>query len=224
VNDFLRALIAPTCATLLIVLSSLICFVAPANAVGQDVATPVPTRDANNILVWWPAPLYPQEKSPAFRLLRDQVETYQSARGQTVTIRVKRAEGLGGIFQTLRSGSVAAPSSMPDLALMRRSDLVQAAASKLIQPFDIRTLTSVDLFDSAIALGQINSVQYGIPFTLEIQHAIYRNAALTTPPQTLNDVLQTKQPSLVPASATRGVNTTLLAQYLAAGGHILTVF
>jgi ABC-type glycerol-3-phosphate transport system substrate-binding protein len=110
---------------------------------------------------------------------------------------------------------------MPDLILMRRSDLVQAAASKLIQPIDMRSLTSQDFFPSALTLGQINSVQYGIPFTLEFQHAIYRNSALSTPPQTLKDVLQTGQPYLFPGSATRGVNSTLLAQYIAAGGHIV---
>jgi ABC-type glycerol-3-phosphate transport system substrate-binding protein len=194
---------------------------APVHAIRQDGATPAPTRDANIILIWWPAPLYPQEKSPAFRLLRDQLDGYQSARAQSATIRVKRADGVGGIFQTLRSGSIAASLSMPDLTLMRRSDLVQASASKLIQPIDMRSLTSEDFFPSGLTLGQINGVQYGVPFALELQHTIYRNATLTSPPQTLKDILQTGQPYLFPASATRGVNSTLLAQYIAAGGHVV---
>jgi hypothetical protein len=122
-----------------------------------------PAVDA--ILIWWAAPLYPGDKpdqASAVSSLRDQIDDYQALRAKTVTIRVKRVEGLGSIYQTLRSGSAAAPSVMPDLALMRRSDLIQAAAGKLIEPIYTRALAVDDLFASALALGQVQGTQYGI--------------------------------------------------------------
>ncbi len=183
-------------------------------------ATPVP--DA--LLIWWAAPLYPGDKpeqASAASSLRSQIDDYQALGGRTVTIRVKRAEGLGSIYQTLRSGSVAAPSVMPDLALMRRSDLIQAAAAKLIEPIDSRALAADDLYASALALGQVRGTQYGIPYALEVQHVVYRTTALASPPRTLDALLKIGQPYLFPAGPSNGANATIMAQYVAAGGRIV---
>ena len=188
----------------------------PAVATAPVTATP----DARIVLIWWPSALYPGDESPTAILLRQQVAAYQSSQAGQILLRVKRAEGSGGIYQTLLSGSVAAPSAMPDLTLMRRSDLAQAANAKLIEPIDARVFSVDDVFASALALGQIRGVQYGIPYALEIQHVVYRSSVITKPPRTLDDVLQAGQPFLFPAGVTKGVNSTLLAQYLSAGGRI----
>ncbi len=178
------------------------------------------TAEASPILVWWPSALYPADGSPAAKVLQDEIENYQASRTRSVTIRVKRSDGLGGIYQTLRSGSIAAPSAMPDLAIMRRSDLVQSALGKLIEPIDARLLAATDLFPSALALGQVHGVEFGIPYALEIQHVAYRTSILATPPKTFDDLLRAKQRYLFAASASKGVNLTLVAQYMAAGGRL----
>lgn len=189
---------------------------------------PVPTAtvpatevaESNTILIWWPDALYPGLGSPVAGILREEIENYQASRSRMVHIRVKRSDGVGGIYQTLRSGSVAAPSVMPDLAIMRRDDLVQAASAKLIEPVDMRMLAADDLFASALTLGQVRGTQYGVPYALEVQHAVYRTSVLATTPLTFSDLLQAKQQYLFPASAAKGVDMTLVAQYLASGGHI----
>ncbi|MEP7289140.1 MAG: extracellular solute-binding protein [Chloroflexota bacterium] len=190
----------------------------PATSTRQ--AGPTPTELPETVLIWWPAALYPVNGSPAEQILTEQLDEYRLANGKTITLRVKRNDGLGGIYETLRSGSVAAPSVMPDLALMRRDDLVQAVSSKLVEPVDSDALAVDDLYASGLALGKINGVQYGIPYSLEIEHAAYRSTALTNPPHTLDDLIATGQTYLFPAGVTKGVNTALLAQYISAGGRI----
>lgn len=180
------------------------------------------TPDPSTVLVWWPSALYPGDQSVAAALLHQQVNSYQSSQARTVRLRIKRADGVGGIYQTLRSGSVVAPSAMPDLTLLRRGDLVQAASAKLIEPIAPRIFSADDVFTPAMMLGQVRGVQYGIPYALEVQHAVYRSSVIPTPLHTLDDVLRIGQPFLFPASASKGVNVTFLAQYLAAGGRIAT--
>lgn len=181
--------------------------------------TPAPTAP-DTILIWWPGSLYPTANSPAARVLRDQLDAYRTLNAKTISIRVKRDDGLGGILETLQSGSLVAPSTMPDLTLMRRNDLVQAASVKLLASIDVSTFSPDDLFSSGLSLGRVNGTQYGLPYTLELQHAIYRTSTLATPPLTLDDLLKSDQAYLFPAGTPKGVNNTLLAQYLAAGGRL----
>jgi len=188
------------------------------------VATPAitPTSDPGIILIWWPAPLYPtDESSTAARILREQVAGYAATHTRAIQIRPKRGDGVGGIYQTLHSGAIAAPGAMPDLTLLRRSDLIQAAADKLIEPIDTSGLAPDDLFASALALGKVRGTQYGIPYTLDVQHVVYRTTAFATPPRTTTDLLEAAQTYLFPAGVINGgVSPTLLAQYTALGGRI----
>jgi ABC-type glycerol-3-phosphate transport system substrate-binding protein len=173
-----------------------------------------------SIMVWWPAALYPDEKSAAAQTLRRQLENFTAASHQTVTVRVKRNDGLGSVYQTLLSGSAVAQSAMPDLALMRRSDLAQAVAAKLVVQIDSKVLSLTDFYPAGLALGQVNGNQYGIPYVLEVQQTLYRTTALPIPPRSTDDLIASGQPILFPAGVVKGVDTTFLQQYLAAGGHI----
>src|SRR5258708_19792457 len=68
-----------------------------------------------SILIWWPAGLYPTQKSPAASVIAGQLDGYRKAIGTTITIRVKRNDGVGSISETLSSGIVSAPSVLPPL-------------------------------------------------------------------------------------------------------------
>ncbi|HVO41369.1 MAG TPA: extracellular solute-binding protein [Aggregatilineales bacterium] len=177
---------------------------------GIATGTPEPARP---ILIWWPAPIYPVPKSPALVALTDQINQFMAERHGSVEIRVKRPDGLGGIYQSLRSGVTVAPSVMPDLILVQRDDLVQAAAGGLIQP--VHDLPRPNLFSHA--LGTAGDATFGIPYTLEITHLVYR-AGQFSPLKTLNDLQAANAVLLFPGSAQN--NTLLLCQYVAAGGHV----
>src|SRR5260221_4567051 len=170
------------------------------------------------VLIWWPAELYPTQKSPAASVIAGELNGYQKATGTTVTIRVKRNDGVGSIYEALSSGSVAAPSVMHDLALKRSDDLIKAVGGKLIEPLDLKALSMDDLYPSGFALGQVNGIQYGLPFALEVEHTVYRTAAFTSPPRSTTDLINTGQPLLFAAATAKGVNRTFLQQYLAARG------
>src|SRR5450432_1118688 len=172
------------------------------------------------LLIWWPAGLYPAPESPAADVITGQIDGYTKVTGTTITVRVKRNDGVGSIFETLSSGSIAAPSVMPDLALMRRDDLIQAIAGKLVEPLDLKALALNDIYPSGLALGQVNGIQYGLPYALEVQHTVYRSAAFTSPPHSATDLINGAQPLLFAAGTAKGVNSTFLQQYLAAGGTL----
>ena len=191
-----------------------------AAAQGGDsaLATPEASAPPNaGLLIWWPAPIYPADKSAASDTLHQQIDTYQTNHaGITITIRVKRGDGVGGIYETLRSGSALAPSAMPDLVLLRRDDLVQAVSGKLIQV--ITGVSTDDLYGAA--LGKVADAQYGIPYVLETQHFVYHKAALDSSAHKLSDLAAAKLVMLFPANAR--IDTTIIAQYIAAGGHVTT--
>jgi ABC-type glycerol-3-phosphate transport system substrate-binding protein len=95
-----------------------------------------------------------------------------------------------------------------------------AVAAKLVEQIDTSNLTTADFYPSGLALGQVNGIQYGIPYVLEVQQTVYRTTALPTPPRSLDDLVASGQNLLFPAGVIKGVNTTLLQQYIAAGGRI----
>ncbi len=182
--------------------------------------TPMPGQSPDAVVIWWPAPLYPEDNAEALAVLREQTQDYEATQGWAIVIRVKRAEGPGGIFETLQAGSLVAPAAMPDLTLVQHGELAKMVAAKLIQPVDMRALAVDDLFSASTMLGQLQKVQYGIPYVLETQHIAYRSATIPAPPLTLDDLLALRQPYLFPARAVKGVNATFLAQYTAAGGRV----
>ncbi|HLY28330.1 MAG TPA: hypothetical protein VKQ72_18425, partial [Aggregatilineales bacterium] len=91
----------------------------PATAFATEAATG-PAR--LTIRIWWPSEVYPEAGSSAATILQSQLDSYRQNSGQNIEVRVKPSDGVGGIFQTLRSGNVAAPAAMPDLVLLQRSD------------------------------------------------------------------------------------------------------
>ena len=190
-------------------------------ATASPSSTPIP--NAQTIAIWWPAPLAPENKADVKVTLQDQITRYEAEHtAMTVTLRIKRANGLGGIPDALVSGSVVAPSAMPDLTLMRREDLANAVAGKLIHPIDVQSLGIDDFFASGLLLGKIGDIQYGIPYALEVQHLVYRVSALPNPPASLDDLLNAGQPFLFPANTIKSVSMTLLTQYVAAGGRVVS--
>ncbi len=199
-----------------------------ASAFSATTATPVPTPTASpeqrTIRVWWPDELYPGENSTAAEALQSQFDLFrQTYNSYTVEIRRKRSHGLGGILASLRTASPVAPGALPDLTLMRREDLLTAAQEGLIVPLDEwmpANLSGNNLFSGVRALGEVEGVLYGIPYTLNIRHTLYRASIFNAPPQTFEDVLRAETPYLFAANDAP-VSWTVLLQYLAAGGQLV---
>ncbi len=185
--------------------------------------TPMPTAAGPaRLSVWWPEPLAPLDNGDAADVLSEQITAFQTAQGNVVVdLRWKNEQDPGGILSTLRTASPVAPGALPDLTLMRRSDLLLAVQDRLIYPLDDRISAAVrgDLYTAAIELGTVQGRLYGLPYALEVQHMVHLPEADLPASWRFSDVLATEGFGMVfPAAQTSGINSLFLAQYLAAGG------
>jgi hypothetical protein len=60
----------------------------------------------------------------------------------------------------------------------------------------------------------------GLPYLLEIDHAVYRAEAFRRPPLSFQDSLEARQLQAIPAGTVNALTATLLLQYIAAGGTL----
>lgn len=198
-----------------------------ANQPAIPTATPLPpTPAASEVQVWWPDDFYPAPGSAAEAILANQLGTFQvTYANYSVNVRKKRTYGTGGILATLRTAAPVAPAALPDLTLLRRSDLITAANEGLIVPIDGWVPTDIagdNLFPAARALGEVNGQLYGVPYALTLFHTIYRPSIFPEPPRTFDAVLEGRTPFLFPAGSSP-VAWMVLLQYLAAGGTLIDV-
>lgn len=189
-------------------------------------STPVPVEQFT-LRVWWPDELYPNPASTAEVILSTQLTGFsQTYSAYEVDVRRKRAVGLGGILPTLRSAHPVAPGVLPDLTLMRRSDMATAAAERLIIPLEDWAPADVleDLLPGTLELGKLDGVLYGVPYVLNLYHAAYRESVFETPPLTFEAVLAEQSRFLFPAAPIdpgTSVSWAVLMQYMSAGGRLV---
>lgn len=184
------------------------------------------TPSAPRVRVWWPDDLYPAEDSEAETILLRQWDSFRGTyRSYELDVRRKRAGGLGGILPTLRAATGVATGALPDLTLMRRADLVTAAGEGLLVPVEDWVPADMldDLLPGAQALGEVDGTLYGVPYALTLTHTLHRPSALSNPPSTFANILREEPAYLFPAGtgASAVINSTVLLQYLQAGGRLL---
>jgi ABC-type glycerol-3-phosphate transport system substrate-binding protein len=178
--------------------------------------TPTPTPPAINL--WFPALFAYEVESVTAAHFGDLLKEYTRQTGQIVNMRLRRVEGLGGIFETLSSAAQVAPSVVPDLVLLRARDLPRAAAARLIVPLSPNLVSEEAYFATALALARYQGEFYAIPYLLELHHAVYRGEA--PPPLAWQTLISRQIPYLFPAKVTRGANSTLLSHYITLGGRL----
>jgi ABC-type glycerol-3-phosphate transport system substrate-binding protein len=139
----------------------------------------------------------------------------------TVSTRLKKESGTGGLMATLLSASDVAPGVLPDLTLIRREDLRMAIQAGLAQPLESRLSSSLmsDFYPAASQLGRVNGRLYGLAYALEIEHIAYQ--APSTDFAHFDSVLSGGRPLDFPAGQTNGISDVFLVQYLAAGGSVV---
>lgn len=191
----------------------------------EPTATPVlsPTAPTPNTLrIWWPEPLAPLQNSDAADLLSEQISGFQTAQGNVVVdLRMKSGQD---ILSTLRVASPVAPGVLPDLTLIRRSDLLLAVQDNLVYPIqdNVSTLVLSDTYDVGVRLGLVDGVRYGLPYVLDVEHMAYQpqndGADLSW---RFSAVLENKLSFVFPAVQSNSINRTFLTQYIEAGGEFL---
>ncbi|MBK8027629.1 MAG: extracellular solute-binding protein [Chloroflexi bacterium] len=190
---------------------------------------PEPTpAGPRRLTIWLPDSIAPPDNPEA----AVQREVWASAlealeENLTVTFRLKRPADVGGMFQTLRSASLVAPSSIPDLALLRRGDLLAAVTLGLIQPIGSAAFSVPiqDLRPAEVALGSVDGDLYALPFTIDVSHLALgpqQEMAGSESDWTFEAVLEREISFRFPAGRTGIASETFLAQYRAAAGAFNT--
>lgn len=192
--------------------------------------SPTPTSTAEptplalpTMVIWWPEPLAPLNNAEANEVLSEQISAFKAAQGNLeVQLRRKLEGGLGGVLSTLRTASPVAPGALPDLTLMRRSDLMAAAQAGLIYPIEgqISSVVSNDLYQAALALGRVDGDLYGLPYMIHVEHMAYHIDELSDIPATFDDMLDDNVSFALPVSQADQINSVLMTQYVDAGGEL----
>jgi ABC-type glycerol-3-phosphate transport system substrate-binding protein len=202
-----------------------------AAAPSLETPSPLSAPDEPGVVrltVWVAEDLSPAADSPGGETLASQLAAFGDMHPDIqVEVQAKSVSGRGSTLDYLRTAPPVAPSVLPDVVLLDREALIEAAREGLILPITAETLSAieVDLYPAAVELGSVDDLPVGIPYLLEIQHNVYRESLFEDgPPLAYADLLPerpTELPAYVfPATATGGVNDDTLLGYLAAGGSL----
>jgi multiple sugar transport system substrate-binding protein len=169
--------------------------------------------------LWAPPFLSPETQAGA--LFNDHLETFaQSHDGISFSVRIKRKSGPGGLLETLRSASTAAPNTLPDILALDATSLEAAALQGLIIPLEDLLPEAIlqDLYDHAFLAAEADGVVYGLPFASDALVLAYRLDLYASPPTTWSELNDGPAPFIFPAGDTMAEFT--LAQYLSLNGPL----
>lgn len=189
-----------------------------------DAEQPASAPEALVLTVWMPETLAPSSETSAGQAFLNQLAAFDEAYPDIqVEVYPKRITGVGGMLSYLRSAPPVAPGVVPDLALMHRDGMVTAAREGLILPLAslLDAAQAADLYPVATQIGSVGDALVGVPYVLEVRHAVYRDTIFSEPPTTFEAVLESPVPFVFPAAPLGSVNNTTLLQYLATGGTLV---
>ncbi len=185
--------------------------------------SPVEPRPSHiTLTVWGPVQFSPGETNAAGTILQGQYEAFEAANQDTgVEYLPKAAYGESGVLDLLLATGYAAPSVLPDLAIIDTLELDSLVREGLAQPLDdlITDEFRVDLFPVATEACTFEGELRGVQFEADIEHLIYYTEALEEPPATWADLFNGPVSYVFPAGGEDGlVNDAFLIQYLSQGG------
>lgn len=190
-------------------------------------ASPTATEDRPNprpqLVLWLPPPFDPQQESEAGQLLSARLKAFSDNHpGLAIEVRVKAEEGPGGLLETLRAASTAAPAALPDIIALDPAGLNTAALKGLILPLEglLQPPTDADWFAHTHEAARIDGQFYGYPFASDALVMAYRPGAFETAPRSWGGMMASERTFLFPAADPQALFT--LAQYQDVGGALVS--
>lgn len=196
----------------------------PTTVAGSEAPVATATPAARDIILkLWVEPAFgPVSEAPGSSELQAQLLRFEQANpGIEVELRVKRAVGAGGMLDSVRTASVAAPGALPDVIAVSSRSLHLAAAEGLIMELDdvVSSYTLDEIHDFALENSRWDGRLMGIPFASDALVAVYSVKSYSSPPRTWHDVLEAEGSLLIPAADLQALMT--MQQYLALGGSLV---
>lgn len=182
-----------------------------------------PDPQLQTLTVWIPAPLISDTSSDAYQQLLDYTLQFSADSNVIVDYRIKAVGTMGGIMSTIRSGSIVAPGALPDIALIRYSDLMSTQTSTLLQSLEnLFSSTLLNDLNNSLRLGQVPRNEeftlFGLPYFVDVQHTVYNQPSDESTTHLTFDSILAGDSFLLPAARNNGLNQIVYLQYIAAGG------
>lgn len=203
-----------------------------ANPTPETATTPTPVSPAEGdeapeeivLTAWMPESLAPTSDTPGGGQLMAQIEAFEERHPDVeVETYPKLTTGTGSTLDYLRSAPAVAPDILPDIALVDQEALLQSAHEGLIVPLGalVEPALIEALYPAAVELGTVDGELVGLPYTLQMQHLVYRETLFDDPPNSFEAVLESPVPYIFPAGTLSSVNRTTLTQYMAGAGALV---
>jgi len=181
--------------------------------------TALPTTQARVLRVWLPPRFDPNANTVSANLLEQRLIDFESAHPELkIEIRIKAEEGETSLLNSLSLTGIAAPTALPDLIALSRSDLETAALKGLLHPVDglSTVLDDPNWYPYARELGHIQNIGYGLPFAGDALILIHRPEREIT---TWENIFASENVLVFPASDPQAL--VALSLYISAGGRIV---
>ena len=204
----------------------------PANPapLATQVSDPQETEPAGTVAppgqvtlrLWLPPQFDPNADTPAAKLLQNRLAAFTQANpGVRLEVRVKAADGPGGLYESLAVTTAAAELAMPDLVALPHPLIQSAAVKGLLRPMNGVTdaLDDPDWYGYARQLAALENSIFGLPFAGDALVQAYYNEIEYQPATDWAAALQLTDPLAFAAADPQAL--TVLALYQAAGGKLL---
>ena len=196
---------------------------APDNA--TPAITPTPEGLPITLILWTVEPVSALADGEPGDFFQSSIRSFERANPDIeIQVLVKKAGGKGGMLDFLRNAKEAAPSVLPDVAVIDAKDLSQAFNEGLVQSLNGKLDRSIvqDLLPAARRIGTVNEMLVGVPLGIQMEHTVYSTLTYTDTTVLWSDILTQTNQYVFPAKGINGlVNDTTLSQYFSAGGTLV---
>ena len=176
----------------------------------------------HSLRIWIPPQFDPSADTPAASLLRSRLDAFTAAHpGLALEVRIKGSKDEVGLLEALSLTRSVAPSALPDLVALSRTDLEAAALKGMVHPLEGLTnqLADPDWYPYARQLGQVQKTAYGLPFAGDMLAVAYRPAQFETPPSAWDDLFVDRHSLSIDTSDSNSL--VLLSLYLSTGAPLV---
>jgi len=199
---------------------------APAPAATETQLPPAPSTATQpavrSLRIWLPPQFDPNADTLAASLLRARLDAFTAAHaGLTLEVRIKGSKDEASLLEALSLTRSAAPSALPDLVALSRTDLEAAALKGMVHPLEGLTnqLADPDWYPYARQLGQVQKTAYGLPFAGDMLAVAYRPAQFENPPSAWADLFVDRHSLSIDTSDSNSL--VLLSLYLSTGAPLV---
>ncbi len=142
--------------------------------------------------------------------------------GSSVMIVPKAERGTAGLLDYLLTAQQAAPTLLPDIALINSYDLPRLVSEGIVTPLSVLECRPFAGIPPALLAGaKVDGLLYGLPFVANFEHLVYQNALLPVAPTRLSDILEQEYRLLFAGGAVDEYSLNFVwTLYLLGGGGV----